>query len=288
MPDQRVPLWTISLALVIALALAAVFGGIARWMLRGRASLSMTASIVMSLLGSALGFGVAWLLRPTASAGSPLAVTLAFFGSLLAVVVYAAVAAHFQRPVPETTVELLRGGESDRVEFKSTARINLHTGKKDPRMEQVVAKTLAGFLNSDGGPLIIGVNDEGVPLGLDADMATMKVPDRDRYELWLRDWLIQALGPNAAGLVVVEFESLPDEGDVHRDVLRVTAPSSPLPVYMRAQKNAEPQFWVRTGNSTRQLHVDAAAEYVAHRWPLSVGTSMAAQFRATMRFSGGR
>jgi hypothetical protein len=42
---------------------------------------------------------------------------------------------------------------------------------------------------------------------------------------------------------------------------------------------------VRSGNSTRQLGVDEATEYVMHRWPLNLGSSIAAQLRAAVRFS---
>ena len=52
-------------------------------------------------------------------------------------------------PAPELT-ELISGGESESVEFKSTLRVNLHTGQRDKRMESVVLKTLAGFLNTAG------------------------------------------------------------------------------------------------------------------------------------------
>ena len=75
---------------------------------------------------------------------------------------------------------------------------------------------------------------------------------------------------------------------VPRDVCRVTAEASPRPVYLRPNKNAAPELWVRTGNSTRQLPVDAASEYVMHRWPLGPAAGIAAQFRAAMRFSQGR
>lgn len=287
-PSLGLPLWALSLALVAVLAVSFAFGSIARWLLRGRARLSTTASVVMSILGSAVGFTVAWLVRPTVTLYSPLTITLALGASVLAVAVYAGVAAHFQHPQRATTAELVRSGESDRVEFKSTARVNLHTGAKDDKMEQVVAKTLAAFLNADGGTLVIGVDDAGTPLGLDRDLGTMKAPDHDRFQLWLRDLLTTTLGPNAAALVAVEFEALPDGEGVPRDVCRVTAEASPRPVYLRPNKNAAPELWVRTGNSSRQLAVDAASEYVMHRWPLAPGAGIAAQFRAAMRFSQGR
>ena len=111
---------------------------------------------------------------------------------------YAAVAAHFQRPQRSEVAELLAAGESDRVEFKSTARVNLHTGQKDDRMEQVIAKTVCASLNADGGTLLVGVDDLGTPLGLEPDLATMKSPDLDRYELWMRDLFVARLGSGDA------------------------------------------------------------------------------------------
>ena len=59
-----------------------------------------------------------------------------------------------------SVVELVSAGESEEVEFKSTLRVNLHTNQKDPRVELGVLKTLAGFLNTRGGRLVIGVADE--------------------------------------------------------------------------------------------------------------------------------
>mgnify|MGYP002653748195 CR=1 FL=1 len=110
--------------------------------------------------------------------------------------------------------ELIAGGESDHVEFKSTARINLRTEQKDPRMEHVIVKTVSAFVNADGGTLLIGVDDDGTPLGLDADYATLKVPDADRFELWLRDLFTTALGQNSAVAVGVSIE------DVATDVVQ--------------------------------------------------------------------
>lgn len=50
---------------------------------------------------------------------------------------------------------VIEGGESEAVEFKSTPRVNLHTGEVDRRLELSVSKTLAGFLNTRGGTLSI-------------------------------------------------------------------------------------------------------------------------------------
>jgi len=78
--------------------------------------------------------------------------------------------------------------------------VNLHTGARDDRIELVTAKTVAGFLNSQGGTLIVGVDDDGHALGVDEDLATMKAPDHDRYQLWLTDSLQRTLGKPALGM----------------------------------------------------------------------------------------
>lgn len=284
---REVPLWTVALSLPISLIVAWVFSGIARWLLRGRARLGAATAIVISLLGTSLGLLIAGWIDPAAHLWGLLTVALALGFSVAGIAGYAAIAAHFQTQPQTPVADLLTAGESDRVEFKSTARVNLRTGEKDPRMEQIIAKTIAAFLNADGGTLVVGVDDAGSPLGLDADLAVMKAPDLDRYELWLRDLLTVDLGQNAAALVKVEFPEV-DGGDAPRPVCRISCRPSPRPVYLRAAKGAAPEFWVRSGNSTRQLSVDDATEYVMHRWPLNLGSSLAAQLLAAVRFSDAR
>ena len=47
-------------------------------------------------------------------------------------------------------------------------------------MEQVVVKTVAGMLNDRGGTLLIGVTDNGEPVGLDDDYAQVTPAERRR------------------------------------------------------------------------------------------------------------
>ncbi len=52
---------------------------------------------------------------------------------------------------------LISGAESKVVEFKSTARLNLITGDKDAGVEWAIVKSIAGFMNANGGTLVVGV-----------------------------------------------------------------------------------------------------------------------------------
>lgn len=275
--------WVVSFDLLLVLLIAWLFVALARWALGSRVRLSGATAVVVSIIAAAVGIFVAGLINPHTTLTSLLTIGLAAGSAALGLAGYSALAAHWQRPVRGTVAEQLSAGETDRVEFKSTARINLHTGQKDVRMEQVIAKTVCGFLNADGGTLLIGVDDEGTPLGLDADLAVMKLPDVDRYQLWLRDMLTSSLGRFAAQSVEVEFCPVPDPDGP--PVCRITCPAAARPTYLRPAKGADPEFWLRIGNSTRQLDVSDATDYVMHRWPLAFGTNLAAQVKAGVRFS---
>lgn len=277
----------VALALPVELLLAYLLGRLARWLLRGRVRLSASTATVLAVLGLSGGLLAGALLFDNPRLWSPGVVLLALGLTVALLAGFAALASRMQPPTPSADLpELIRRGESDRLEFKSSARWNLHTQTRDDRIEQVIAKTVAGFLNADGGTLLIGVDDNGQIVGLAADFAVVKSPDPDRFELWLRDFLTQALGQNAAALPSIDFTAVDVDG-ASTHVCRVTCPSSPRPVYVRASKGpASTELWVRTGNSTRQLKVDEAVDYVMHRWPLGAGANLAAQLRAAARGTG--
>jgi uncharacterized membrane protein YeaQ/YmgE (transglycosylase-associated protein family) len=237
-----VPVWATATALVIVLILAWVFSSVARWLVRRRARLNATTGVFLSILGSAVGLFIAGAIDPDLKVWSVLTVVLTLISSVLSVAAYAAVAAHFQKTEHATVATLLATGESARVEFKSTARVNLRSGEKDLKMEQVIVKTISAFLNGDGGTLLIGVDDDGTPLGLDPDFATLRQPDADRFELWLRDLLTTTLGQSTAATVEVTIEAVPtDDGD--RLVCRVTCPPSSRPIYSsRRRRTRQPSL----------------------------------------------
>ncbi len=163
-----------------------------------------------------------------------------------------------------TLVDLLAAGESQTIEFKSTARFNRHTGQPDKRMEHVVAKTVCGFLNAEGGKLLIGVDDDANVIGLDDDMQTLgSKGNPDGYELYLRQLLDNALSAPTAATVRIHFE--PHAG---ADLCIVTASASAKPVFAKATEGGGPpsEFWVRIGNATKQLHGDDMVEYQTDHW----------------------
>ena len=104
---------------------------------------------------------------------------------------------------------LLAGGESDLVEFKSSARWDYREQKANKTLEQVIVKTLASFLNGKGGMLFIGVDDDGKILGLESDYATLgKRPDRDGYQQFLVQLVSGSLGKNVCADLAISFHPI--------------------------------------------------------------------------------
>ena len=159
---------------------------------------------------------------------------------------------------PKETFDLtgaIDGGESEEVEFKSTLRINLHTGESDKRMELSVLKTLAGFLNTSGGTLIVGVSDDGTPVGIEAD----KFPNEDKMSLHLVNVVKSRMGPTSMAAIHVHFEDYDD-----CRVLVARCHRSPTPVFVKDGETE--RFYIRTGPSTTELSASEAHNYIQSRF----------------------
>jgi hypothetical protein len=165
---------------------------------------------------------------------------------------------------PATVSDLMALGESQTVEFKQTARWNVHVGRADKKMEHVIAKTVCGFLNAEGGTLLIGVDDEGQPVGIDLDLSTLgSKANADGYELFLRQLLDTTLSITTAGIVRLRFERVGD-----KDVCVVAVAASGKPVFAKPDEGSKgyTEFWVRIGNATKQLHGDDMIQYRDEHW----------------------
>jgi ATP-dependent Lon protease len=157
--------------------------------------------------------------------------------------------------------ELIARGESARLEFKQTARVNLSTKQRDQVIELMVVKSVAGFMNAHGGTLLIGVTDRGEVFGLERDLKTLgSKQNRDGFELWLTGLFDNTLGPTATSQVSISYEEFP-EGTV----CRIDVRPGEKPTFARRNKG-EADLYVRLNNSTRLLNTADAVEYIGSRW----------------------
>jgi len=156
---------------------------------------------------------------------------------------------------PLSLQDMVALGESSAVEFKSTLRINLHTKEVDPRMELAVLKTIAGFLNTNGGTLTIGVTDDGQAVGIETD----RFDNEDKMSLHLVNLIRNHMGPVVTPNIHIRFE----EYEENRVLMAVCAKSK-APVYVK--DGTVERFYIRTGPSTTELTASQIQEYIKQRF----------------------
>lgn len=155
---------------------------------------------------------------------------------------------------------LIEKGESELIELKSSIRWDFKQGRVNKELEHVILKTIAGFMNNRGGALIIGVDDNGEIVGLEHDYSTLKRKNRDGFEQHLISIISSNLGTDLCPLVRIIFHRV--EGE---DVCRIIIQMSPRPVYI--QQGANVHYYLRAGNTTRELNVREALAHIEERWP---------------------
>lgn len=162
---------------------------------------------------------------------------------------------HFTQPEQASGETLVTAGESDTVEFKSTLRYNLGSGKFDKSIELASIKTIAAFLNAAGGILLIGVTNDGEALGIDKD----GFRNDDWALLHLTNLIKEHLGPGVMSYIHTEIESVNG-----RDILRVEVSPASSPAYLRHGENEH--FYVRTGPATTALKVSEVYDFIRRRF----------------------
>lgn len=149
---------------------------------------------------------------------------------------------------------LLDAGESGTLEFKSTMRMNLKTGKAGKEIELAWLKTVAAFLNTDGGILLIGVDDSGEIVGLDAD----GFASDDKCRLHFKNLINQHIGLEFSKSLRFKIGST-----AGKKVAAVECERSARPVFLRAK--GEEAFYIRSGPSSVKLSTSKVLEYLGQR-----------------------
>ncbi len=161
--------------------------------------------------------------------------------------------------------DMIAEGENEEVEFKQTLRWDIKLGSVNKDLEGVIMKTIAAFANAHGGTLLIGVADSGDVTGLDNDYKSLNGGDRDKFELHLKTVIINTFGEAfAATKLKITFHKI-DE----KEICRVDILPANKQIYIKLSDKggaAQDRFYVRNGNSSREMTGDQAITYIKERF----------------------
>jgi len=158
---------------------------------------------------------------------------------------------HLKTANSDTIQDLLKQNESRYLEFKSSMRWDYRQNKENADLESIIIKTIAAFGNSDGGNLIIGVDDDKNILGLEKDFSTLKKADSDYYEIYLRNLFHKYFGVKyTTENIRVAFPVV--DG---KEICLITVAKAKEPAYVKINKKGrvEEKFYVRSGNSSIEI-----------------------------------
>ncbi len=129
-------------------------------------------------------------------------------------------------------------------------------------MEDAVVKTVAAFLNTDGGTLLIGVGPDRSLVGLELDYPHVKPPNGDGFVNWLTTHLVE----RARGRRRDAHARADRRATTASSSAGSTSRRSSRPVWARTSK--EPRvFFVRMNNSSRAMPDDELRVLLRDRWP---------------------
>jgi dnd system-associated protein 4 len=163
----------------------------------------------------------------------------------------------------DTTVDdLVAKGESRSQEFKSSMKWDYKAGNANKELTKEVVRTVAAFLNGDGGTLLIGVKDNGDVLGIEKDIAVMGNKGIDAFQLTFAGAVKTFLGDDIGPLLRLEFAK---KGG--KTVAVVSCPPCHRPVFVKEETGNE--FYARSASSSQRLDAQATNSYINSRWPKS-------------------
>ena len=153
--------------------------------------------------------------------------------------------------------ELIALGESMVLEFKSTLQWDVLRNRRNKELRHSVLKTIAAFMNSEGGTLIIGIEDNGDIFGLDKDLNLLG-GSLDRFGQTLSNLIVDRIGAATMPYVDMRFDEV--EG---QSVCVVSVEPFRDGVFLKGVRGKE--FFVRAGNTSRSLDPEQTHEYLNRR-----------------------
>jgi hypothetical protein len=154
---------------------------------------------------------------------------------------------------------IISQGEHEKAEFKSSFRWDINLKGVNRSLEKAVMKTVAAFMNTEGGVLVIGITDKKTVNGILDDYVSLPKKNRDGFENHFNQVFSTAVGVVHRPHVTLSFHK-------HRgkELCIVTVKPNEKPVYVKTDGAEE--FFIRTGNTTTSLQMSEASSYIKSHW----------------------
>jgi hypothetical protein len=152
----------------------------------------------------------------------------------------------------------VRSGENKTLEFKETLSWDVRKGEKAKYIEISSLKTIAAFLNTDGGRLLVGVRDDGTIPGLKFEIEKLHQANSDKFLLHFKNLVHEKIGAKYYPKLDWELQDIDETL-----VLVVAVQPASEPCFL------DDDFYVRTNPSTDKLTGEKQFKYVTEHFHLT-------------------
>jgi len=152
----------------------------------------------------------------------------------------------------EKVLSLIRQGESAELEFKETFSLCIRRQTKEKDIELSSLKTIAAFLNTNGGTLLIGINDSAQVVGLKREIEKFWKNKNDKFLLNFKNAIQSKIGEEFYPFInhkIVSIDNL--------DIVLVECKKSTKGCFLNKK-----DFYVRTNPATDKLEGPQLVEYI--------------------------
>jgi len=145
--------------------------------------------------------------------------------------------------------------EDENNEFKQTFALDVKTRKREKYIIEECITTIAGFLNTQGGTLFVGVRDDGEILGIKEEVELL-YKNNDKFLLNFKDIVKSKIGEKFYTLINYQIVKKSD-----KDILKVVCKKSNSPIFVN-----EDEFYMRVNPATQKITGKALIDYVQTRF----------------------
>ena len=146
--------------------------------------------------------------------------------------------------------------EGQTIEYKETYRWDVRNGIKNNSLKSEVSKTICAFMNSNGGNLFLGVDDDGNIKGIENDLKTYNNSSREKNKDLLhqdiKNIIKEHLGSSIINKVTIEFIYVKSI-----EIIKVVVTRSLEPVFINNK-----EFIVRNGPASQKLEGKDIYDYI--------------------------
>ncbi len=156
----------------------------------------------------------------------------------------------------KSALDLIKEGESSTLEYKSTLQWDVNKNCENKNLRFSVLKTIVAFLNSEGGTLLIGVENNDNIFGLEKDILLFSQPKQniDYFEQTLINLIKSNIGINLTQNIYIRFETVEE-----KQICIIDVKPSKKKAFLK--ENQELKFYIRAGNTSQALNIPDIYDY---------------------------